>query len=865
MKIKTTFIFLFASIIMLTYQGQVKGQTNTTATTTNWSTNPFNHKLFIENKGQFDAYARKDDKILYGALLGKVFAFITNHGLVYEYTEYPERTSEPDEEKDKIDTSDKPILHYLDVAWQGSDNNGNIVADEIQSNYTTYFDKNGGIKASLFKKITCYNIYPGIDVEYSFSKNKDGLEYSFIVHPGADASVIKVKYDGDLTMAISPKGNIDIQTRWGSFTDYAPVVYYAQSTDTIHSAYILNNNIESFSIGNTDHSKTLVIDPYVVNWTQNPAILSNDAFDVDYDYNGNVYACGTGNMEVVKMNSAGTVLWSFNGNSIFSQPGFYGGFCVDKIHGSVYIANGIPKQSPLGPAVIKLNNAGVYVTGINNTTLMYEYWRARYDQCSNQVIIAGGGATGHNDVLRIDSNLATPTYLNPFFPTSTLYQDLCGIAIDPSDTYCYMASSTGDESTHNNHIIQMPMPNLAVTNWNVADNFTFNELGITYTAGLLNNAMNCLTASLHFLYMYDGKNLKEYNIATGAQLLTATMPGSSSYADGGIDVDLCDNVYIGNLKTVYVYNSALAQTATIGPLTNTIFDVKLGQNQFYGYDSILYVCGGNFVSSIKLNLPAPGPKITKTHTTGCGCTSTATATLNFCGAPYAGALTYNWSNGQTTQTATGLCLGTTYTVTIKFGCTNQFVDTVKVPATCGVLPISLLDFNCTLVSGGIKLNWSTATETNNKYFIIERSTDGVNFQTIATVQGAGNSSSTLNYAYTDETPFNGLNYYRLSQTDFDGKSASYNITSCNVNNELIGNVYPNPSTGKFSVSIDNSVSEIQVYNTIGQKIYDKSLLQNSGNTIDLDLSSVASGVYILNVIRPNLNKTIVKKIIVYPR
>src|SRR5581483_1730256 len=101
--------------------------------------------------------------------------------------------------------------------------------------------------------------------------------------------------------------------------------------------------------------------------------------------------------------------------------------------------------------------------------------------------------------------------------------------------------------------------------------------------------------------------------------------------------------------------------------------------------------------------------------------------------------------------------------------------------------------HCETQHEGIKLDWTTATETNNKVFTIARSQDGVNFENIATTPGAGNSSYPINYTYTDDAPgLNGTYYYRLTQTDFDGHSVSYNITSCTVNS-TIGKVYPNPS------------------------------------------------------------------------
>jgi hypothetical protein len=205
-----------------------------------------------------------------------------------------------------------------------------------------------------------------------------------------------------------------------------------------------------------------------------------------------------------------------------------------------------------------------------------------------------------------------------------------------------------------------------------------------------------------------------------------------------------------------------------------------------------------------------------------------------------------------------------YTAGSGFVACTSFVPVCGPPLPCAVvLPIQLTNFSCESGPTGIKLDWSTATESNNKFFTISRSVDGVTFEPIATIPGAGNSSYPIDYTYTDDSPnLNGTYYYRLSQTDFDGHSISFNITSCTVNSS-IGNVYPNPSSGKFFVSIDNTVKEVQVYNAIGQVIYDQNLQDNGGSAMQIDLSTQPSGIYMLKLLQANQN-TLVKKLIVYP-
>lgn len=94
------------------------------------------------------------------------------------------------------------------------------------------------------------------------------------------------------------------------------------------------------------------------------------------------------------------------------------------------------------------------------------------------------------------------------------------------------------------------------------------------------------------------------------------------------------------------------------------------------------------------------------------------------------------------------------------------------------LPIELKSFNCTNKKTGIELNWITSTERNNDYFAIERSSDGKNFEEIAQMNGAGNSTSEKQYQYLDKTPLNGTSYYRLKQVDYNSESTYSDLSSC---------------------------------------------------------------------------------------
>ncbi len=112
----------------------------------------------------------------------------------------------------------------------------------------------------------------------------------------------------------------------------------------------------------------------------------------------------------------------------------------------------------------------------------------------------------------------------------------------------------------------------------------------------------------------------------------------------------------------------------------------------------------------------------------------------------------------------------------------------------GFLPIDLIDFNA-IINGGIaEISWTTMSEANNDYFIIERSADAFNWERVIETYGAGNSNIIINYFEIDNTPLLGLSYYRLTQVDYDGEQETFNIIPVEnaKKGEGIMNIYPNP-------------------------------------------------------------------------
>ncbi len=178
------------------------------------------------------------------------------------------------------------------------------------------------------------------------------------------------------------------------------------------------------------------------------------------------------------------------------------------------------------------------------------------------------------------------------------------------------------------------------------------------------------------------------------------------------------------------------------------------------------------------------------------------------------------------------------------------------------LPVELIDYKARCVTNGVKLEWTTASETNNDYFNIERSYDASNWSVIAQIQGAGNSNQILSYSYTDEIAANTTTYYRLKQTDFDGQHEYFAPVSinCNTDNEnMTISVFPNPFKEIINLEITNFAypqAQIRIYDVIGNIISTEDFNTAADNSIttSFDLRKLAAGVYFVEVSAKDLKK-----------
>jgi hypothetical protein len=184
------------------------------------------------------------------------------------------------------------------------------------------------------------------------------------------------------------------------------------------------------------------------------------------------------------------------------------------------------------------------------------------------------------------------------------------------------------------------------------------------------------------------------------------------------------------------------------------------------------------------------------------------------------------------------------------GFTLDWNLTAGASLNCSVLPVELLSFNASAEQSIVRLDWVTASEINNQYFTVERSADGTDFEPMQMLDGAGTTTSIRNYETIDEKPLQGISYYRLKQTDFDGKfSYSEKVPVDFSEKNDIFYLQPNPATDEVSLifsSVEKSTYRLQIYSADGVCCIKNEIVANTGmNQTKLDISGLPKGVFIV--------------------
>ena len=196
---------------------------------------------------------------------------------------------------------------------------------------------------------------------------------------------------------------------------------------------------------------------------------------------------------------------------------------------------------------------------------------------------------------------------------------------------------------------------------------------------------------------------------------------------------------------------------------------------------------------------------------------------------------------------------------------NNRIDNIRIEGSSTALPVTFTSFSATKDGKNNLLSWATASEQNNAGFEVQRSTDGSTYENIGFVKSlspTGNSSSSLSYSFTDFNPLGLQQYYRLKQTDLDGKSAYSAIVL--VKREApatltVTKVYPNPSTSSIYINAACPAAttlQLSIVDMNGRVVGRKQVNAMTGNNgFDMPVTQLAPGTYLLQVLNAD-NKVV---------
>jgi len=169
------------------------------------------------------------------------------------------------------------------------------------------------------------------------------------------------------------------------------------------------------------------------------------------------------------------------------------------------------------------------------------------------------------------------------------------------------------------------------------------------------------------------------------------------------------------------------------------------------------------------------------------------------------------------------------------------------PASLSLLPVELISFTGKIwEEHNIRLHWETASEVNNNYFLLEKSRDGIQFETLTKVESGFSNQRIRQYNFVDKNPFSGNNYYRLAQVDLDGTKTYFSIINTFYENKNSDwKIYPSVFSQNITVKTDGEISEntfVILKNINGQAVFKEKL---NITTQSFNVNHLPAGLYFL--------------------
>ncbi len=536
-------------------------------------------KVFQPNKEQFSAKASfaYDGWNEHFYFLNDRFEFVFLEKI---------REKEFDEKEQKEELRWEIKKHPVTLRWLNAKTTGIIPEKKTNIKYAYSTNKEIGNIPS-YKKLLYKNLYSFIDMEVALHP-KTGIKYSLILFPGAKVSDIRYEYSE--SFSLTPEGNLRIKSFFGDIIEHKPVAYYKNNpAKKIPCKFVLEGNSIGFQLGISEIKEPVVIDP----WVATPSLpYFHRVWEVETDLQGNVFAYGgDNNLRLLKYDNTGNLLWNYNTGWDTSNS-WMGGFIVNPQTGESYITGGtesvLRKISPTGNVVFSQASG----TPLIET---YEFWTLAF-ACDLSELMLGGtqlsfsftGQSITGNIFKMDMNsgsVITNTKISGNFtpgfglPDAQEVSSICNSWTDKNTYYFLTIDSLGAfNSTTGNKLF-----------W-VSHGRDFDYYFPGYGIDGTKQPVSLIAAGYSGFYVSYADQVEKRDFTTGGLLASAPIPNgfletltnpffppTKTPHNGGIDVDSCENVYVGSINQLVKYDANLNQTGTF-PVNFAIYDVDVAIN-----------------------------------------------------------------------------------------------------------------------------------------------------------------------------------------------------------------------------------------------------------------------------------------------
>jgi len=317
---------------------------------------------FEENKGQVRTTTGDAAPFVrYRFAQGNTQLFLLNDGIAYQFSRmhYPTGYAElmatahhDSKQQEQVTTMGDQVrleTYRMNMHLEGADPAARISTEGRSIDYTQYYTHDA-LDVHSYTKVVYHDVYPGIDwVVYT---TEQGMKYDFVVRPGADPSMIRLRFEHHEELEVNAKGELIHGNRMGRFTEERPVSF--QDGMEVGTRFQLDGNVLGFVVDHYDRSRVLTIDPARIWGTYYGGAQYDDALDCATDGDGNVYISGVtastsaiadnghqlslaGGQDamLVKFNSSGERLWATYYGGAGTEEGAY---CTVDASGNVYLA-----------------------------------------------------------------------------------------------------------------------------------------------------------------------------------------------------------------------------------------------------------------------------------------------------------------------------------------------------------------------------------------------------------------------------------------------------------------------------------------------------------------------------------------------